>query len=478
MAKPKKITVKYDEIGASGTQIVNGFIYNEEYNRKLVGLAGMKIYDEMRRSDSTVHQLLWAVKYPILGCDWFVEPASDSKEDEDIAQFVRTNLFEILKWKKCLEEALTFLDFGHAVQEMVFEPQDVDGVLRVVLSKLGFRKQTTILNWATDNDQPGITQYTVTNGTVSIPDKKLVRYTLQQEGDNYMGISILRSAYKHWFYKDKYYKIDAIGYERQAVGVPYAKYPASGAGKTEKDEVKSLLRNMRSNQEAYMLSPISWEVGFMDMGARGTKDVNPGIDHHDTQILKTGFAQFFALGATKSGSGSRAVSADHSKFFELAEEAVADIITEVLNDVVIKTLVDLNFTVTEYPKIGHGGIGDEDIQVLSDAISKFVAASALKARPEDENMVRKMVGWPELTEEELKVRKDELEQAKQQQQQMQDQALQDQQNPQSPPNSKGKPVDKNAKDTELNASALVEDAKDLNDKLTRILYAAESGQAA
>jgi predicted transcriptional regulator YdeE len=74
--------------------------------------------------------------------------------------------------------------------------------------------------------QPGITQQLdapLTTGpnkgqsNVSIPAQKLVIFTHRREGDNYEGRSSLRSAYKHWFFKDTLYRLDGIRHERQGV---------------------------------------------------------------------------------------------------------------------------------------------------------------------------------------------------------------------------------------------------------------------
>ena len=58
------------------------------------------------------------------------------------------------------------------------------------------------------------------SGEVDIPAWKFVVFTFRQEGDNYEGVSVLRSSYKHWYIKDQLYRFDAVKHERQAVWIP------------------------------------------------------------------------------------------------------------------------------------------------------------------------------------------------------------------------------------------------------------------
>ena len=125
-AKPpeKKRRSLGGEIGESGTEIYDGVIY-EEYNQKLFGSLGIDAYDKMRKSDGTVQGALKAVKLPIQRAKWFVQPASEDAQDEEIAAFVTKALFELqtITWANFLRQSLLMLDFGHMVFEKVFELQ-------------------------------------------------------------------------------------------------------------------------------------------------------------------------------------------------------------------------------------------------------------------------------------------------------------------------------------------------------------------
>lgn len=387
------------EQGVSGTNIFHGRISHEEFNWKLVGHQALRTFDEMRRTDATVNAALSAIKLPIKQAVFSVDAVGEDKADVLVANVVKDSLSRVVDDPKVMDEILTYQDFGFAVFEMVLEPRTVEGGTYIALAKFAYRKQTTIEAWQAGDGIPGVTQCTSDGKRFHIPEAKLSRFTNRQEGDNYEGISVLRTAYKNFFMKDKLERIDAMGHERQGLGVLDIVKP-DGAKPEDESKMEEAARNMRANAQSYLIRPKGWEVGFMDMKAKSMKDIEPSIRYHDRQILKNVLAQFLDLGAS-GGSGSRATSEDHSRLFEMSVQAVAQYIATVLQDTVVKTIVDLNFTGRAYPKLSVGRISDENIPEISEAFAKFVEAGVLHPRPADENKVRKMIGMGVVEENEL-----------------------------------------------------------------------------
>lgn len=397
MATQSKSTKKYyGEIGQSGVQIFNGIITGEEYNFNLIGRRALQTWDEMRKSDAQVKMSLKVVKEPVKALSYHVQPASDDPLDLEAAEFVDAQIFDILRWKTSLVEILTHLEFGFAVFEKVYDFGEVKGKDRVYIDKLAFRKQTSIAKWEADKGEPGISQFTTKGKTVSIPLDKLVVFTNEQEGDNFEGVSILRAAYKHWYYKDKLYQIDAIGHERQALGVIKVKHPKN-APQAQLDIAHAAARNLRANEEAYIDEPEGWTIEFMDMKAGSLKDTEPSINHHNRQIPVNVLAGFMDLGAS-SGSGSRAVGDVQLKVFEYAVKFVADYIADTVNRYLVKDIVDLNFNVTEYPKLTAGEVDGQSLTELATALKNLIDAGVIIPTDEDEAYLRGILRLPEKPE--------------------------------------------------------------------------------
>ena len=396
MAKQDAHKVPYGEIGHSGVTIFNGIISGEEYNFNLMGRRALDTWDEMRRSDAGVKMTLRVIKEPVKALSYHVQPASDAPKDVEVAEFIDGQLFDVLRWKTTLTEILTFQEFGFSLFEKVYAFGPVKGVDRVYIKKLAFRKQTSIAKWVAANDKPGVTQYDPTGKTLPIPLDKLVVFTNEQEGDNYEGVSVLRAAYKHWYYKDRYYQIDAIAQERQGLGVVKIKQPQN-ANPAHVENAHVQARALRAAEEGFIDEPNGWDINFMDMKASSIKDPTPMIDHHDRKIPDSVIAGLMMLGST-SGSGSRAVGETQLKIFEHLIKFYGDFVADTINRYLIKPLVDLNFNVTEYPQLKAGDVSGESLTVLAESLSKLISAGVIVPTDEDEAYLRGILRLPEREE--------------------------------------------------------------------------------
>jgi len=400
------------QIGASGTYFFKGYITAEEYSIDLQGKYGLQVFDVMRKSDATVHAALQVCKNPILGCEWFFEPASNDEQDQKICDHANFEFFERkLDYWNVLREGLGFLEMGFFIAELVYDTEAKwEGQSYIGIDKIASRKQRSILKFMQDDDTPGITQIlpsgrTAMGGggtTANIPRSKLLYVVNDQEGDNYFGISLLRYAYKPWKIKDALEIMNAVALENMALGIPYIKKGMNGEtiDEPELEKLRTRLRQQRVNEEAFLEFPASVEVGWMDMKGHTTKDVMPTIEYQDRQILLSVLAQFLLLGANDA-AGSRAVSQDHSRLFVKALDAVAKQWESAFQRDVANRWVDLNYSnlPNGYPKLKHSTISDEDVTEVSKAVQMLMSAGAVHPDRDSENRFRRMLNMPELTEE-------------------------------------------------------------------------------
>lgn len=400
---PLKSASPRAEIGDSGTLTTGGIIF-EEYNAQLQGIQGVKKFDEMRKSDGTVRAAMLVTSLPIRRAEWYVKPAGTETKDQEVANFVQSALMEWIDgmtWDDVLRQALLMLPFGVMVFEKVYGLKDCEGKQYVTLKKLAPRLPKSIQGWELDDKTFGIQQIRQDGVLAQIPGSKLLIFVNEREGDNWWGTSMLRAAYKHWYYKDKFYKIDAMAFERQGMGVPVMKMPN---GYTESDERKAkiVLENLRADGKQYIIMPTGYEFEFANMGASSTRDPQNSISHHNKEILQSVLAQFLELGMSASGSGSRAVSMDHSELFLKAMEAIAGTIVDEFNKNLIPELVDLNFNdVKKYPKLDFAGIEKVDVDALSKAYASFVTSGALTPTDDDQQYIRGALGLPPRSQEDI-----------------------------------------------------------------------------
>lgn len=394
--------------GSSGTQIFSGY-FNEEYLQALTGSGAADVYDKMRRGDARIKMVLGAVKNPIKGASWEVDAAEkENAESEKHAAFIKHVLFEDLgghTWSRKLGEILTMIDFGHSVFEIVHK--QVKGHKEfgnyTGIESLGWRSQKTIERWNLDKNNgklASIEQWTYGDleRTVKIPGEFLVVFTLDQEGDNYEGVSGLRACYGAWWRKDKFLKLNAIGIEKTAVPTPKVEAPAN-AEKTESfGQMKAALQAFTSHQANYIIFPSGWKCDFNQSKYDGS-GTRSSIDAENMEIVAAFLANFLMLGQT-GGGGSYSLSFDLSDFFLSGLEHVAKQISEVVNEKIIKPLIDLNFGPQEkYPCLRASGISDKAGAELATALKTLIDGKILTPDDPLEVSMRKRFGLPEMSEE-------------------------------------------------------------------------------
>lgn len=405
-AEPLAKDVDLREIGTSSPSPFTSFI-RAEYNRELQGLKGLQKYDQMRRSDGTVRGTLRLVKTPVLAARWFMEPGGDRLKDKKIAEFVWNCFIDhmSISWSQVLQEALLMCEFGYYMYEKVWENRMIEGRMRTVLKKLGPRHPMDVKEWHYDaNGGPaGVDMYPSTNplsNDVHIPIKKLLVFTFDKEAGNIEGMSLLRTPYKHWYYKETLYKIDAIQKERHGIGIPMIKLPP-GFSDSDRNLANDMGRNLRTNERAHIVLPPNWELMMLKLEGQPV-DCLKSIEHHDKQIEKSILAAFLNEG------GSKDVDLD---LFLKATRFIADIVCQTFNDYLIKELVDYNYPGTKkYPKLRARRIGESaDWRTLSFAIRNFVGAGIIQPDEPLEVSIRDEMDLPPL--DKATIRKTETPQA-------------------------------------------------------------------
>lgn len=384
------------EIGSAGSDY-RRTMGGEEYNLTLAGPEGIRIFDKMRRSDGAVRQSLRIAKTPVLAGRWFVEAADPGDKTSQMqADFIEHALFHGMtsSWFEFLTEALLMLDFGYYFFEKVFEVREVPegdrSVMRAVWRKWAPRHPLDVEEWEYDahGGPNGVKMYAWDGAnTVFIPISKLLVFTYDKEAGNVEGISILRSAYKHWYYKDNLYKVDAIQKERHGIGIPVIKLPANYSPE-DKRLANELGRNIRTNERAFIVLPPMWEIEFAQIGG-GVVDIRPSIDHHDSQIVRNVLANFV-------GTETSAAASVQVELFLKATRFIADIIADIINKHAIPELIDFNWpNAAEYPRLGVRRIGETtDWRTLSFAIRNFIGAGVIKPDDPLEDWIRKEMDTP------------------------------------------------------------------------------------
>ncbi len=395
--------------GLPGTPFFQGFLKDfGEYNAKLEGLAAIRAYEKMRRSDAQVAATLLACELPIRAAAWDVHSASDDPLDREIARFVRDNLLSGLEytspsgvkstqcWDDVLRNALLMLAFGAAAHEEVYA---VDGE-RIRLARLAPRLPVTFYRWITDEDGEtliSLCQYGYRNGnyeTAEIPAERLAVFTFNQEGANFFGRSMLRPAYMHWYIKHQLYRIDAIAGERNGLGVPtIAQGP--NPSKEDREAAEKWVTQLAAHEKTGISLPNGWT--FALKGVEGSvRDLYNSIQHHNIEISRSALAFFMNLGLGARSGGNRSLGDSQTDFFFLAVQATADHIARTLTTTAVKRLVDYNWTgVRRYPRVAVSNLRARSFDQVLDTLAHLAQTGVVAPFPELAQYICHELGLPQ-----------------------------------------------------------------------------------
>ena len=412
------------EIGRTGQHRYGGVFY-EEFLPELRGQRGIKVYHEMSENDDIIGSILFAIKMLIRGVHWNVQPASADNVDRQCAEFINSCLYDMEdSWTGTLSEILSFLVYGWSAHEIVYKrrmgrKRDArlsskynDGLIG--WQKLPIRAQDTLYQWeyGSRDDLTGMTQMPPPDfGFITIPIEKLLLFRTESRKGNPEGRSILRNAYRSWYFKKRFQEIEGVGIERDLAGLPVLVAPDGvDIWGDDPDVVRTrtlaeaLVKNIRRDSMEGIVLPAGWDLKLLSTGGKRNFDTNATIDRYDTRMAMTVLADFVLLGHQNVGSfGSFALSDNKTEIFALAVGTFLDVICEEFNKKAIPMLVDLNAVrfsgIADYPELTHGDIETQDLLKLGDFIQKMTGIGVLQPDSGLEDFVRQQAGLPERLDE-------------------------------------------------------------------------------
>lgn len=423
-----------EEIGSTGLHEFDGVVH-EEILRRLQWPNGNKVWREMSDNDPVVGSILFAVEMLIRGVKWRIEPADDSSVAVSRAEFVQTMIDDMEKpWSEVINDILSFLPFGFAVHETVYKKrlgpnQDDprfhsrydDGLW--AWRKLPSRAQDTVQRWVyrrTDTGVPrelvGVEQLPPNGGPqITIPRERFLLFRVNSKKDNPESRSVLRNAYRPWFFKKRIEEIEAIGIERDLAGLPIALIPpmymSPEATKDQKavlDAVKTIVTSVRNNEQAGVVFPLSYDDNGnkifdfkllgRENGSSRAFDTEKIIQRYDKRIAGTILADFILLG--QQSVGSFALSSDKTKLFAAAIGAWLESIASVLNSEGLPRLWKLNgWDLSTMPQFAHGDIEKQELEKIAEYFNKLAVTGLIMPDEDLENWFRGLADAPPRDEE-------------------------------------------------------------------------------
>ena len=423
-----------DEVGLTGLKRAAG-ILDEEFLPALRGRQSVKVFREMSQNDPIVGALLFTIDKLLRNVVWHVNVDENTAEQEQAKQFIEECMQDMSHtWDDMISEILSMLPYGFSWHEIVYKkrvgPQEKDPKKRSKFTdgKFGWRKipiraQETMFRWIFDADggvkamiqmsPPSYTQ-------MVIPIEKSLLFRTGIHKGNPEGYSILRNAYRPWFFKKRLEEFEAIGVERDLAGMPVAWVPSSymNAKQGTKEyrtyqAFKRMAQNVRRDEHDGLVLPIEYDENgkelfrfeLMSSGGSRTFDTNSLIQRYEQRILMAALADFILVG--HEGTGSYAMHVDKTGIFRTALNSIADSIADVFNRYAIPRLFEINgMKLDTLPKLVPSNVDSPNLGELAQFMTSMGGLGmSWFPDPDLEEYLRNVAQLPELPEDVMEQRR-------------------------------------------------------------------------
>lgn len=409
----------FNQLGVTGLRRYGPYIY-EEFLPELRWPGAGKIYQEMSDNDPVIGAILYLAEMLIRGTTWSVEPASTSDEDKAAAEFLESCMNDMeMSWADVISEVLSMLTYGFSFHEILYKvrrgpderskryrSQYTDG--KIGWRSMPIRAQTSLHAWMFDED--GDVSHFVQLAPpdfkmVEIPMTKGLLFRTRISKDNPEGKSLLRNAYRPWFFKKHFEEIEGIGIERDLAGFPVLQAPEGLNIWDETNpemvairaEAENLVTSIRRDSEEGVLLPHGWDLKLLTSGSSRQISIGDTIDRYDNRIAITLLSDIILLGG-KSGSFALA-DTKKSTLAQALQSQLANI-ADVFNKDAVKPLFRLNgSTQAKLPKIVPGQIQVPSLKEL--ALMLRAMGLSIAGDMPLQNYLRRLLGAPTLSSEDF-----------------------------------------------------------------------------
>jgi hypothetical protein len=428
------------ELGVTGVKRTGGYM-DEEFLPALRGRKAVKVFKEMYLNDSMVGALMFAIDKLVREVEWKVTPVDQTEENIKAAEFVESCMEDMShSWDDFIGEVLSCLVYGWSWHEIVYKrrlgPWEKDGSKRskhtdglIGWRKMPIRSQETLFRWSFDENggikgmiQMAPPKYTQT----ALPIEKCLLFRTSMAKGNPEGHSLLRQAYRSWYFKKRLEEFEAIGVERDLAGMPVAKVPSEylsakpGTPQHKTVEAyKKMVRGVRRDENEGLVLPLAYDPDtkqplfeFELMGAGGSRqfDTNGIIQRYEQRILMSVLADFILVGHEQTGSYS--LHTDKTGIFRAALNAIVKSIADTLNRHAVPRLFEVNgMKLDKLPTFEPTNVDPPDLNQLASFISATAGAGMQWfPDPELEKFVREIARLPEMSEDTVDFKRELLEQ--------------------------------------------------------------------
>lgn len=394
------------EVGVTGLKSRDGHV-TEEWQRELQGDKALRMWREM--GDSPIGGAVLAVMLERMrGSWWRAEPADPSPAALFWRDFVAGAMHDMShSWDAGMDERYTMLQYGWEYSEVVYKRRV--GTVRDPATgrwmpgesskfadglwgwrKMPTRAQDTRDRWVLDESGGvrGMIQKVTPDNWIgktdlrALPIEKCLLFRTTAHRGNPEGRSVFRSGWTAYTAWKELAETMLVVAQRGLPGIPVGKVPpevvegGDGAAGTANTEWNTILRQIRNDEQAYVLMPLDYDANGhprydLDfLSGVSSVDYIAGLTYWGQMMAMSVLADVMMLGHQKVGT--EALARTKLEMLVASMNGLHDSIAATFNDHAIPRLMILNDAPLELaPRLVPSAIEDIDLEAFADGLNSI-----------------------------------------------------------------------------------------------------------
>jgi hypothetical protein len=334
-----------------------------------------KDYDDMLK-DPQIKSGIDLIRMFLLSRDLIVTPASQDPLDVEISESLE-DMFKNMDYpmRKIRNDLYSALIYGYSISEIIWEYDEENN--RTAFKRfrpIHIKTLENCFEYDESGDINNIIQTTDVGDPIKIPPEKCLVYTFDESFGDRRGTSLLNAVYDNWFTKQKiltWWNIYLQKHEGPTLAAFLSNPQYKDLARENLDEIHEGRANATFDKDD--------RVEVIESAHRG-EGFKDAIHYHDIMIFRKMNIGTMILGQ-EDGKGAFAQSKTQNDMLNIFLDGIHNDIASEL-EILVKQIVDMNWTVEKYPHVEFESFEDTDLLELLGSLKPLIDAMAIN--PEEQ----------------------------------------------------------------------------------------------
>lgn len=437
---------RLSEMGNLGIKIFGG-VPSDELKHELNFPASVNTFKEMSYH-STINASMTLFDNIVSKATWSFKPPKDATPEEIRQCEIINEMMQDMEdgtWGDFIRDVMSMNIFGFSVHEKVYRRRYRsngsmydDGIIG--WRKLPIRSQETIQKFLFSDDgneiigvQQNISQVEdiysrystkiAANPIINLPRSKVMLFRTGKHRGDPFGKSPLRDAYLAWRFLTELESLEAVGVQKDLVGVPVltlpAQYLSDSASENElaiRDYYERMMRNLQAGEQSAVILPALYDpetkqplfkLELLSTDSKRGFDITKIKEYYKNMIMISLASDILTMGQTQVGSFALG-SIKNSLAGSVAAAMIGQIADVIDRDLIIQTYELNGWNPARRGTMDFDNLSDVDLESLSKFWQRVASVGLVEKDREILNAVR-VAGGVDPLPEDLPPQKDLIE---------------------------------------------------------------------